>query len=107
MMRFSEIIRNAGLDVSRFPNCANIHIRLYDGKDRVSSEESVEYVRPLFVENPNSLKQFFNFLTGLEKENVTSMNVKVDVDSVVLFYQNPRAKVFPRKKTMDPIDYMD
>ena len=106
-MKFAEIIRNAGLDVSRFPNCANIPIRLSDGKDRVISSESVEYVRPLFVETPNSLKQFFNFLTGLEKENVTSMNVKVDVDSVVLFYKNPRAKVFLRKKPMSPLDYMD
>ena len=106
-MKFAEIIRNAGLEVARFPNCANINIRLYDGKDRVNSAESVEYTRPLFVENPNSLNKFFNFLTGLEKENVTSMNVKVDVDSVVVFYQNPRAKVFLRKKPMNPIDYMD
>ena len=106
-MKFAEIIRNAGLDISRFPKCASIQIRLYDGKDRVISEKTVEYMKPFFAENISCLKRFKKFLNQLENESITSMNVKVDVGTVVLFYQNPRATIFLRTPAMNPLDYMD
>lgn len=106
-MKFAEIIRNAGLNPENFKNSANIKIHLYDGKDRVDSAETVHYIEPFFKNNESSLLNFKNFLIGLEKENIDSMNVKVDINSVVLFYKTSRVIIFLRNPSMNPIDYMD
>ena len=106
-MKFAEIIRNAGLTPEKFPNCADIEWHFYDGKDRLSSEESVQYVEPFFKNNEASLRNFCGFITGIEKEAIHSMNVRVDIDAVVLFYKTPRAITFLRNPTMNPLDYMD
>ena len=105
-MKFAEIIRNAGLNPKDFEKASNIPTTLYDGKNRTSSEETVTFVKPLFEENEGSLKNFNNFLIGLEKEEIESLNVRVDIDSVILFHQTPRAIVFLRHPSMDPMDYM-
>ena len=106
-MKFAEIIRNAGINPEDFPKSSNIEIHLYDGKNRESTEETVKYAKPLFEENDSSLKNFKSFLTGIEQEDVSSMNVKVDIDFVILFYKTPRSIIFPRKPSMDPMDYME
>jgi len=106
-MKFAEIIINSGIDLCKFKKVGNIDITLYDAKDRISCEENVHYVEPLFKHNEGSLKNFENFLTGLERETVDSMNVKVDISSVVLFYKTPRAIVFSRRISMHPLDYME
>lgn len=97
-MKFAEIIREAGLNPSEFKKCSDIPAVLYDGKDRVESKETVHYIEPLFEKNPGSLWNFKSTLISLENENIESINVKVDIDSVVLFYKTGRATVFSRRK---------
>ena len=109
-MKFAEIIREAGIDIScpaRFPKISCMEVHLYDGKDRVSSEESVKFVEPLFKENPNSHANFYAFIVGLENEKDTpkEMNVKIDISSVILFYKDPRAIAFMRTPRPDPLDW--
>ncbi len=106
-MKFAEIIRNAGLNPENFKNSANIKIYLYDNKDRVSSEETVHYIEPFFKNNDSALLNFKSFLAGLEKENIESFNVKVDINSVILFYKTPRVIIFLRNPSMNPIGYME
>ena len=106
-MKFAEIIRNTGLNPDDYKKSSNIHATLYDGKNRISSEETVTYIKPLFEENEGAFKNFKNFLIGLENEEIESINVRVDMDAVVLFHRTPRAIVFLRRPSMDPIDYME
>ena len=106
-MKFAEIIRNAGLNPKDFEKVSNIPTTLYDGKNRICSEETVTFIQPFFKENHYSLKNFKDFLIGLEKEEIDSLNVRVDIDSVILFYRTPRAIVFLRHPNLDPMDYMD
>lgn len=106
-MKFAEIIREAGLKTEKFPKCSNIEICFYDGKNRIITEKEVHYVETLFKNNEPSFKNFQLFLNSLENEDIHAMNVKVDINSVVLFYKTPRAIVFMRNNSMDPLDYMD
>lgn len=106
-MKFAEVIREAGLNPCNFENSSNIDISLYDGKDQISSEESIHYVEPFFKNNEGALKNFKGFITGLEKETVESMNIKIDINSVILFYKTTRAIVFLRNPPLDPMDYRD
>ena len=96
-MKFAEIIRNSVNDVSQFPNCSNINIRLYAGKDRVITEDTIAYSKPIFEENKISLKSFETFLLDLETKEVTSMDIRIDEGSVILFYKDPHAIIFLRK----------
>lgn len=106
-MKFAEIIKNAGLKVEDFPKSSEIEIKLYDGKERVSTEESVKYGSPLFEERPIILENFKAFIAGLEKDEIDKMNVKIDINSVVLFYKTGRAISFPRVVPLDPMDFME
>ena len=106
-MKFAEIIKNSGLKTEDFPKSSKIEIELYDGKERLSTEESVKYGSPLFEERPIILENFKAFIAGLEKEEIAKMNVKIDINSVVLFYKTGRAISFPRVLPLDPLDYAD
>ena len=106
-MKFAEIIREAGLNACEFKKTSDITIHLYDGKNRIDTEDTVHYIEPLFKHNEASFLNFKNFLTGLEKETIESMNVKIDIDTVILFYKSPRAIVFFRNPSMSSLDYMD
>ena len=108
-MKFAEIIRNADINwacPNHFPKVHSIEVHLYDGKDRISSEEKVNFAEPLFKENPDSYANFYAFIVGLENEKDTpkEMNVKIDISSVILFYRTPRAISFLRIQPMDPMD---
>ena len=105
-MLFGEIIKNTGINLEDYPKSSNIEIHLYDGKERISNEKTISFVKPLFEEREASLQNFKNFLAGLEQEDVSSMNVKVDIDSVILFYKSPRAIIFLRNPSLDTMDYM-
>jgi len=107
-MKFAEIIRNAGLKIEDFPKSSNIEITLYDDENRIVPEEKVTYAKPFFDENPDSLKNFEHFITGLETEEITTMNVKIDEHLVVLFFRTSRIIAFRRKiSSLNPMDYMD
>ena len=103
-MLFAEIIREAGINCEEFKNSSYMEINLYDSKDRISSKQSINFVEPLFKHNEGSKKNFKNFLTGFEYETIESMNVKIDADSVILFYKSPRAIVFLRVPPLNPMD---
>ena len=96
-MKFAEIIREAGLNLSEFTKCSEIPVHLYDGKDRISTEEKIHFVEPLFSKNSNSLRKFNHYLSKIEMDPVEFINVQVDVDSVILFYKTPQATVFSRR----------
>lgn len=107
-MKFAEIIRNAGLKIEDFPKSSNMEITLYDDENRIVPEEKVTYAKPFFDENPDSLKNFESFITGLETEDISTMNVKIDADVVILFFKSSRIIIFRRKtSSMDYMDYMD
>ena len=111
-MKFAEIIRNADIALScpaRFEKIRSIDINLYDGKDRISNDKTIEFVEPLFKENPDAYANFYAFIVGLEndKDIPAEMNVKIDISAVILFYKTPRAIAFLRKPPMDPMDYME
>lgn len=106
-MKFAEILKNAGMNPQNFPKSSEIKTFLYDGKDRISSEENINYVEPFFKHNDGSFLNFQHFVNGIEQETIESMNVKVDITSVILFYKTPRAIVFLRNPSMNPIDYME
>ena len=105
-MLFGEIIRNAGLNHKDYPHCSSIEISLYDGKDRIEENKTVNYAKPLFEEYPSSFKAFEKCLAGIEESSITSMLVKIDEMSVILLYKTPSPVVFLRK-FMDPMDYMN
>ena len=96
-MLFSEIIRESGSNPSEFKKCSDIPVVLYDGKDRINSEKTIHFVEPLFSKNPNSLRKFNHYLSKIEMEPVESINVQIDIDSVILFYKTPQATVFSRR----------
>ena len=102
-MKFAQIISLTGLDPQPFPKCSEIEVSVYDGKDRIHSGEMIFFVEYLFKKNETSLARFHNYLSNLEKENISSMNVKIDENSVVLFYKTARAQLFLRNST-DPLD---
>ena len=96
-MKFAEIIREAGFTPCCFPKASQISVTLYDRNERVVKEETIHYFQPLFVDNPQSQKNFFVFLHALEEqEHVQEMNAKIDQYVVILFYKSPDAKIFLR-----------
>ena len=107
-MKFAVILREAGVCSRIFPNCAEIPVVLYDGKDRISTEEDVKFATPLFEENSESFNDFFNFVDRLDANpDYTSINVKIDVGHVIIHYRTPEAKVFLRKDPINPCDCTD
>ena len=108
-MKFSEILRNVNDSLdhpNRFVKIRSIDVKLYDGKDRVSTEETVHFAEPLFKRNQDAYVNFCSFLTGLENEQdiPSKINIKIDICSVILFYKSPRAISFLRIPPMDPMD---
>lgn len=96
-MKFANIIREAGLNLDNFEKCTEISINLYDEKDKVNENNDVHFVEPLFSHNSNSLQKFQDFLVDLEKSPVSSMNIEIDENYVVVFYKKPNPKFFSRK----------
>ena len=104
-MKFDKIIKEAGFESCKFPRCSNIDVTLFDEND--DKCEDIHFTRHLFSENPKSKINFFNFLCFLENEPVTSMNIKMDEDFLIVFYQSPKAYPFRKSAPLDPIDYME
>ena len=104
-MKFGKIIEEAGFNTYQFQTAASIPITLYDRNDDVL--EKVHYASELFSENTLSEVKFFNFISYLEKKPVTSMEVKIDEDYVIVFYNTNQAIHFKRTHSMEPLDYME
>ena len=96
MNNFGTIIKEAGSRRILFPHSSKIDIVLYDSKDRKIQEE-VHFSKPLFADNIYSASKFYNFLNFLEEsEPVSSMNIKIDEDYLIIFYNTPQAIFFKR-----------
>lgn len=106
-MKFATILRESGFSVECFEKCAEISINLYDGKDRVDTNEDAHFAETLFANNNSSFIDLLDYLKDLEKNPPESMNVKIDEFSVIFFYKTPLAKVFSRKPKPDPLVFAD
>ena len=104
-MTMDKIIEEAGFESCKFPRCSNITVTLFDENN--DKCEDIHFNRNLFSENSKSERSFFNFLCFLESEPVPSMNIKIDEDYVIVFYQSPKAYSFRRSAPLDPHDYME
>ena len=104
-MKFERIIEEAGFNSYQFQTAASIPVTLYDGNEVVL--EKVHYAKELFSENTLAEINFFNFISYLEKKPVTSMEVKIDEYSVIVFYKTKQAISFKRTHSMEPLDYME
>jgi len=104
-VKFAKIIEEAGFNSYQFQTAASIPITLYDGNEKVL--EKVHYARELFSENTRSEVNFFNFISYLEKKPVASMEVKIDENYVIAFYNTKQAISFKRTPSLDPMDYME
>ena len=97
-MKGINIIRAARLFPNSFPIFSESEIRLFDGKGRECMQESVKYARPLFEENPDSLKKFISFLIDFElNPTKDSLEITINEFSVKVQSESGIPKEFPRK----------
>lgn len=109
MMKLAVILREAGVSSEDYKKCSEIPVVLYDRKDRIDSKEDIQFVEALFTHNEKSFTDFQNFLRNLENQPVLpeSLNVRIDESHVIVFYKTPNVRFFSRKKSLEPLDYMD
>ena len=103
-MKFAYVIRLAGGSPKSFPLASEIPVTVFDGKDRAYTDE-VSFVRPLFANNRREQSNFFQFVEELEKSPVESMQVRIDIDSVILNYRTAKAKRFSRNPYPNRLDF--
>ena len=109
-MKFATVLTAAGILTEKFQRVSEIPIVLYDGKDRIDPSDTVQYNRSLFAGNNNSFLDFLDFLKELEETSTLpeTINIKIDENSVIVFYKTTKTRRFSRKpKSMEPIDFMN
>lgn len=96
-MKFAIILREAGFSISEFLKISEIPIVLYDGKNRIISDEEIHFSEKIFSKNLSSYDHFSAFLSELEKgPTISSMGIKIDESSLIIFYQSPKCRIFLR-----------
>lgn len=107
-MKFATIMREAGISEKLFLECAEINVVLYDEDDEICAKEDIEFIKPLFVENPDSFEKFFNFVDELNSNpDYLTINVLITEHYVVVHYKTNHAKVFRRTPSPDPLIFAD
>ena len=114
-MKFSEIIREAGFNPKNFSEASKSDVTLYgdddfnvfNAEEIVDDNTTINFTENLFAETPAEKEKFHHFLKELEASPVDSFNMRIDENSVIVFYKTPHPQTFLRKDPMDPIDYMD
>ncbi|MCI9087167.1 MAG: hypothetical protein HFJ32_01200 [Clostridia bacterium] len=105
MMKFAEIVREAGLNTEDVPHVSQLPIILYDSKRRAIEDETIKFVEPLFKENPASHKSFFNFCTELEQQLASSsvyqdfsssLSAQISESALILWYDSCGPYIFLR-----------
>ena len=97
-MKFATILRESGFSKNEFKKVSEISMILYDEKDRIVDADDIRFVDKLFKNNTKSFMKFYDFLKEL-KNNPNppiSINVKIDENSVVVFYKTANPKIFLR-----------
>ena len=109
MMKLEEIIREAGLSPVDYPNASQIPVRLYDRKDREVTSQTLSFIEPLFWHNPVAKAEFEKFIKVLDEApfETESISVRIDEYNVILHYRTANVKIFFRRPTLHPLDYMN
>lgn len=106
MMKFAEIIREAGLTPEDVPYVSQLSVVLYDRKRRVVEDETIKFVEPLFKENPASHESFLNFCTELEqqlasnsayRELSSNLSAQISESALILWYDSCGPYIFLRQ----------
>ena len=99
MMTGKTFVKAIREDVAKYPNICSMPIHLFDSKDRINSNDDVEYIEDLFANNPYYKKSVVNYLNALEKNVPQYMNIKITENHVILYYrQLTKIKIFSRKE---------
>lgn len=107
-MKFSTIMREAGITEKIFSKCAEIDVVLYDDEDEVFKEDDIKFVKPLFEENHDSFDKFLNFVDELNSSlDYVSINILITEHYVVVNYKTNHSKAFRRTPDQDPLLYAD
>ena len=105
MMKFAEIVREAGVNSEDVPHVSQLSIILYDRKRRVIEGETIKFVEPLFKENPASHESFLNFCTELEQQLANSSEYRelssglysqISESALILWYDSCGPYIFLR-----------
>lgn len=113
-MKFSNFIQAAGFDPKTFPKASKSDVTLYgdddfnvfNNEEVIDTSENINFAKDLFHENPAGKEDFNTFLKKLEASPVDSFNMRIDENSVIVFYKTPHPQTFLRKEPMAPMDYM-
>lgn len=107
-MKFATIMREAGIAEKLFPESAKIDVILYEEFDEIYPEEDVKFIKPLFEENQDSFKKFFNFVEELNSNpDFPSINIFITEHHVVVHYKTHNSMVFRRSPFPDPLMFAD
>lgn len=108
MMKFEEIIREAGLSVQDYPTASQIPVTLYDRKDRVITSP-ISFYEPLFSKNPAGKAAFAEAVKVLDEAPFKTefVSARIDEYHVILHYRTPHVRIFSRNTRLTPLDYMD
>lgn len=106
MMTGKTFVKAIREDVAKYPNICSMPICLFDSKDRINTNNDVEYVEDLFANNSTEKKSIVDYLNALEKNIPQQMNIKITETHVILFYrQLTKIKIFSRKESSHTYDY--
>ena len=105
-MKFATILREVGISSRVFPACGEINVVLYDEMDQIHEEDDVRFIKPLFADNEESYDRFFTIVDKIDSEPISKIDLKITENHVVIFYNSPAQVILPRKRPMDPLDYM-
>ena len=102
-MKLKTILREASIPETRFPECSEIDVVLYDENDEICTTDDVKFIKPLFEDNPDSLEKFILFIEDLNLKPVySSINILITKHHVIIHYKTPFYKTFRRTCTLDP-----
>lgn len=108
MMKFATIMREAGICTKLFPECGEINVVLYDEDDQIHKKDDVQFIRKLFADNTDSYNKFFDFVDELNANpDCLNMDIQITPDYVIVFYKTPKARIFRRNESPDPLDIAD
>lgn len=87
-MKFGHIITQAGFDVTEFSTLADIHVKIFDRKNReLTEEKEFEFNQKMFSKNTETKKRFGEFLEILSTSCAKLPNNvygKLDDDVLIL-----------------------
>ena len=103
-MRGSTLVNAIREDMAKYPNVCRMILYLYDEDEQEHIGEDAEYVEDLFIKNPDEKARFIEALDNLEKDVPVFLVAKITEAHVILFYKTPKAKIFSRRKPLNPLD---